>query len=106
MKIKTGDKVKVLAGKDRGKEGKVVQVLFNQKKKLYYVVVEGVNLLKKHLRANKQGTQGQVIELPAPMPVSRVMLIDPKSGKPTRVGFKVEGKEKKRIARVSGEMID
>lgn len=106
MKIKTGDKVKILAGKDRGKEGKVVQVMFNSTKGLYYVVVEGVNLLKKHMRPSKKGAQGQVIELPAPVPASRVMLIDPKSGKPTRVGFKVEGKEKKRIAHVSGEMID
>jgi large subunit ribosomal protein L24 len=106
MKIKTGDKVKVLSGKDKGKTGKVVQVLNNKKTKQNFVVVEGLNILKKHMRARRQGEQGQVIELPAPMHLSNVMLLDPKSGKATRVGFKQEGSTKKRIAKVSGEFID
>ena len=106
MKIKTGDKVKVLSGKSRGKIGKVVQVLENKQKRQLYVVVEGANILKKHLRPRKQGEKGQTIELPAPLHISKVMLIDPKSGKPTRVGFKKEGEEKKRIAKISGEFID
>lgn len=101
MKIKTGDKVKILKGKDAGKTGKVVQVLTGE-----YVVVEGANILKKHMRARKQGEKGQMIELPAPIRVENVMLIDPKSGKPTRVGFKKEGDEKKRVAKVSGEFIE
>ncbi len=106
MKIKTGDKVKVLSGKSRGQEGKVVQVLHNKKNNKDYVVVEGANLLKKNLRPRKQGEKGQIIELPAPLQISKVMLIDPKSGKPTRVGYKMEGQEKKRVAKVSGEFID
>lgn len=106
MKIKTGDKVKVLSGKSRGKTGKVIQVLENKQKRQFYVVVEGANLLKKHLRPKKQGEKGRTIELPAPMHISKVMLIDPKSGKPTRVGFKQEGNEKKRVAKVSGEFVD
>jgi len=106
MKIKTGDKVKVLVGKDRAKTGKIVQVLYNKVKNETYVVVEGVNILKKHMRSRKQGEKGQVIELPAPMHISNVMLIDPKSDKPTRVGFKIEGKDKKRVAKRSGEFID
>jgi len=107
MKIKTGDKVKVLSGKDKGKTGKVIQVLFNKRKAGFYVVVEGANILKKHLRAGgRHGEKGQIIELPAPLHMSKVMLIDPKSDKPTRVGYKREGNEKKRIARVSGEFID
>ncbi len=101
MKIKIGDKVKILKGKDAGKTGKVVQVLTGK-----YVVVEGANILKKHMRARKQGEKGQIIELPAPIRVGNVMLIDPKSGKPTRVGFKQEGNEKKRVAKVSGEFIE
>ncbi len=106
MKIKTGDKVKVIKGKDAGKEGKVVQVLKNKESGRYYVVVEGVNILKKHMRPRRQGDKGQVIELPAPLSISNVMVIDPKSGKPTRVGFKKEGDEKKRVAKVSGEFIE
>lgn len=101
MKIKTGDKVKILKGKDAGKTGKVIQVLTGE-----YVVVEGANILKKHMRARRQGEKGQMIELPAPIRIGNVMLIDPKSGKPTRVGFKKEGNEKKRVAKVSGEFIE
>ena len=106
MKIKTGDNVKVLSGKDRGKTGKVIQVLHNKQIDKYFVVIEGLNLLKKHMRAGRQGDKGQVIELPAPMHMSNVMLIDPKTDKPTRVGYKQEGSDKKRIAKRSGEFID
>lgn len=106
MHIKTGDKVKVLSGKDRGKTGKVVQVLKNKRNEKVYVVVEGVNVLKKTVRARRQGEKGQIIELPAPLHISKVMVIDPKSGKPTRVGYKMEGEEKKRVAKVSGEFIE
>lgn len=106
MKIKTGDNVKVLSGKDKGKTGKVVQVLVNKSTLQSFVVIEGVNILKKHLRAGGKQQKGQIIELPAPIHVSNVMLIDPKSGKPTRVGYKKEGDTKKRVARVSNEFID
>jgi len=105
MKIKTGDNVKVLSGKDRGKTGKVIQVLTHPKKKQKYVVVEGLNLRKKHLKAQKRGEKGQTIELSFPIHASNVMLIDPNTKKPTRVGFKVEGKDKKRLAKRSGEYI-
>ena|SRR3989338_5995338 len=105
-KIKTGDKVKVLSGKDRGKTGKVIQVLVNKQKGRFFVVVEGVNVLKKHVRTKQRGQKGQIIQLPAPIDISNVMVIDPKSGKPTRVGFTIEGKEKKRVAKRSGEYID
>jgi len=106
MKIKTGDKVKVLIGKDKSKTGKVVQVLNNKKNNQMYVVVDGANLLKKHMRPRRQGEKGQIIELPAPIHISNVMMIDNKTGKPTRVGYKQEGTEKKRIAKKSGEFID
>lgn len=106
MKIKTGDKVKVLSGKDRGKTGKVVQVLQNKKNGQSYVVVESVNILKKHMRSGRRGEKGQIIELPAPIHMSNVILIDSKSGKPSRVGYRQEGNEKKRVAKVSGEFID
>lgn len=106
MKIKTGDKVKVLTGKDRGKTGKVIQVLQNKRTEQFFVVVEDVNMLKKHMRPQRRGDKGQVIELPAPIHISNVMLLDPSSSKTTRVGYKKEGKEKKRVAKVSGEFID
>jgi large subunit ribosomal protein L24 len=104
MKIKKGDNVKVLAGKDRNKTGKVVQVLVDESNRAF-VVVEGINKLKKHLRTRKTGEKGSVIELPAPIPMSRVMVIDAKTNKPTRVSFRIEGDKKVRVAKKSGEII-
>lgn len=108
MKIKTGDNVKVISGRkeNRGKSGKVLQVLNNKSNGKLYVVVEGVNLRKKHLRTKKAGEKGQTIELAAPIHISNVMLIDPKTNKTTRVGFKKEGNTKKRVAKKTGEYID
>lgn len=105
MKIKTGDNVKILSGKDRGKTGKVIQVLTHGKTKEHFVVVEGHNMRKKHLRA-AQGEKGRVIELAAPMHISNVMLIDPGSKNPTRVGFKKDGTTKQRIAKRTGSVIE
>ena len=105
MKIKTGDNVKVLLGKDNGKTGKVIQVLKYKKNDQTYVVVEGLNIRKKHLRSKKSGEKGQTIEISFPVHVSNVMLIDPNSKKPTRVGYKTEGESKKRVAKRSGEYI-
>lgn len=106
MKIKTGDKVKIISGRERGKTGKVLQVMKRRKTSQYYVVVEGLNLRKKHLRPSRSSEKGQVIELPAPVHMSAVMLIDPKTNKPTRVGYKMEGSDKKRVAKRSGEYIE
>jgi len=105
MKIKTGDNVKVLSGKDKNKTGKVTQVLLNKKNNQSYAVVESLNLRKKHLRTQKRGEKGQTIELSFPIHISKVMLIDPNSKKPTRVGYKIEGKDKKRVSKRSGEFI-
>ncbi|OGH77775.1 MAG: 50S ribosomal protein L24 [Candidatus Magasanikbacteria bacterium RIFOXYC2_FULL_40_16] len=105
MKIKTGDNVKVLSGRDRGKTGKVIQVLKSKKNGQNYAVVEGVNLRKKHLKTRKAGEKGQTIELSFPIHISNVMVIDSNTKKTTRVGYKVEGKEKKRISKKSGEFI-
>lgn len=105
MKIKTGDNVKVLAGKDRGKTGKVIQVMKHKKNGRMLVVVEGVNMLKKHLKSREAGKQGQTIELPAPVDMSNVQLIDPSSKKPTRVGYSVTGDDKKRVSKKSGDVI-
>ncbi len=91
MHIKKDDKVKILAGKNKGKTGKVLQVLYLKKgnKKKIKVSVEGVNLLIKHIKSGREGEKGQRIEFPAPLDISNVMLICPKCGRPTRVGYKV-----------------
>ncbi|MFA7654206.1 MAG: 50S ribosomal protein L24 [Candidatus Magasanikbacteria bacterium] len=102
MKIKTKDKVKILSGKDKGKEGNVIQIFSAEKK----VVVEGVNIMKKHLRSRKQGEKGQVIELSAPLSVGKVILLCPKCNRATRVGFKLEAGAKKRVCRKCKELID
>lgn len=102
MKLKSGDKVKVLAGKDKGKEGKIIQVFKTQDK----IVVEGVNIMKKHLRSKKRGEKGQKIELSAPMHASKAALLCPKCGKPSRVGYKFEAKEKKRVCGKCEQFID
>lgn len=104
MKIKTGDNVSIIHGKDRGKTGKIIQVLTDKKSKEKYVVVEGANVLKKHLPA-RGGESGRVIELPAPMAISNVMIIDEKTNRPTRVGYTIDGDTKKRVAKTSNTPI-
>ncbi len=89
MKIKKGDKVKILTGKDKGKIGKVLQVFPEQNR----ASVEGLNLLIKHLRPRREGEKGQRIEFPAPINLSNLMLVCPKCNKPTRAGYRtVESK--------------
>ena len=100
-KIKKGDKVIVLAGKDRGAEGEVVEVM----PKADRLVVRGVNMIKKHQRQT-QTEQGGIVTREASIHVSNVALRDPSTGKATRVGFKIEDGKKTRIAKASGEVID
>lgn len=96
-KIKKGDTVIVLSGKDKGKEGAVLSVQPTKGK----LVVAGVNVVKRHTRAS-QTNAGGIVEKELPVDVSNVAIKDPKDGKPTRVGFKVDGKTKVRIAKRSG----
>lgn len=108
MKIKKGDKVKIVIGKDKGKTGKVLQVFPSQRR----ASVEGLNLLIKHMRPQQQGEKGQRIEFPAPLDLSNLKLICPKCSKESKVGYKIlkpEGKEKSkkvRICKKCGEVID
>lgn len=101
LRIKTGDTVIVLTGKDRGKKGKVTQVLPSQRQ----LVVEGVNQMTKNIRGRKQGEKGQRVQFNSPIHISNVMFVDPKSGKPSRLGTQVV--EKRRIRRVvrTGETV-
>lgn len=101
MKIHKGDTVIVTTGKDRGKSGTVLRAF--PKKNL--ILVEGMNIVKKHQKAKRESSVGQVIERSMPIKVANVALKDPKGGKATRVGYKIEGGKKIRIARGSGSKI-
>ncbi len=113
MKIKRNDTVKILSGKDKGKTGKVLKVLLSsQSKDKARVVVEGLNLRYKHIKARRQGEKGQRIMFPAPLSVSKVALVCPKCGKTTRVGYKVleqkletTREKKQRICKKCGSVI-
>ena len=101
-RLQKGDSVVVIAGKDKGKKGKVMR-LFPETDK---VIVEGVNLVKRHMKPNPRMQQGGILEREQPFAASNVMLVDPKTGKGTRVKFKTDDKGKKiRVAVKSGEEI-
>lgn len=104
LKVKKGDQVLVIAGKDRGKRGKVLRVQADDQR----IVVEGVNFIKRHTRPNPQRRiQGGIVEREAPIHLSNVMVISPDSGRPTRVGFKyLEDGRKVRYAKVDGAILD
>ena len=100
LKIKKGDTVKVIAGKDNGKEGKVISVDPKNGK----VVVEGVNIIKKHTKPSMANQNGGIVTMEAPIDASNVMYLH--KGKPTRVGFKIEKDKKVRFAKSTGDVID
>ncbi|HET7876882.1 MAG TPA: 50S ribosomal protein L24 [Methylomirabilota bacterium] len=101
--VRKGDTIMVIAGKERGKRGKVLRVLPDEGR----VVVERINMIKKHQRPTQKVRQGGIIEREGSIHLSNVMLVDPASGKPTRVGMKelTDGR-KVRVARKSGEILD
>ncbi len=102
MFIKTGDKVRVIAVKDKGKEGIVKKILADENR----VVVEGINMIKKHQKPNNANPNGGVIDTEAPISASNVMLIDPSTNEPTRVGYKFVDGKKVRVAKKSGKTLD
>ena len=101
MKIKRGDNVIIISGKDKDKTGKVLRVLSGKE----VAVVEGINMKKKHQKPRRSGQKGQIIEFAAPVHVSNIMLIDPKTKKRTRVGFKIQKGKKVRIAKRSNTIL-
>lgn len=102
MNFKTGDKVRVISGKDKGKEGKITHVLRKENR----VVIEGVNIVKKHVKGNGQ-TPGSITDVEAPINASNVMILDPKTNKPTRIGHIINKDGKKiRIAKKSNSSLD
>ena len=102
MNFKVGDKVVVIAGKDKGKEGTILQTLKNENK----VIVEGINVIKKHMKPNGQ-QNGEIIEKEAPIHASNVMILDPKTKKGTRIGHTVDKNGKKiRVCKKSNTNLD
>lgn len=100
-KLKTGDKVVVVSGSNKGKEGKILKVLEDK------VLVEGVNIVKKHLKPKNNNGNGEIVETEAPIHKSNIMLVDPKTKKPTKVKIETDNKGKKvRISKKSNEKID
>lgn len=102
MHVKKGDKIQVISGKDKGKQGVILFALPKEDR----VIVEGVNIVKKHAKPSQGNPQGGIIEQEAPIHVSNVMPLDPKTNEPTRVGHKVIDSKKVRIAKKSGEELD
>jgi large subunit ribosomal protein L24 len=102
MKIKKGDQVMVISGKDKGKRGRVIEVLTRKRK----VLVEGLNILKHHLRQNRQrGVAGGIVEREAPIDVSNVMIVE--GGRPVRVGYQILQDERKvRVSKKTGAVIE
>ncbi|MBI1971317.1 MAG: 50S ribosomal protein L24 [Candidatus Wildermuthbacteria bacterium] len=95
LKIKKGDTVLMISGKDRGKTGKVIRA-FPQSGR---ILVEGVQIRKKHIRPRRSGEKGQVVQQPSPVAISNVKLLCPKCGKPARVGYRVEANTKHRVCK-------
>ena len=102
MKLKVGDKVVVISGKDKGKEGKIIKTLREQNR----VIVEGVNVVKKHIKP-RGNEAGSIVEVEAPIHASNVMILDPKTNKRTRIGHEIDKNGKKiRVAKKSNSAID
>ncbi|MBI2640237.1 MAG: 50S ribosomal protein L24 [Candidatus Sungbacteria bacterium] len=99
MKIRKGDTVKILSGKDRGKTAKVFRVYPKEER----ILVEGLNLKKKHVRSKRQDKKGEVVLIPAPFPVSKAILVCPSCKKPARVGYKIKDpSQKTRVCKKCG----
>ncbi len=101
MKLRKGDQVEVRTGKDSGKRGEILQVFPSANR----VLVKGANMVMRHRKPRKEGEKGERIEKEAPIHISNVMLVCPHTGKPTRIGYRIEGGEKVRFSKRSGKTI-
>lgn len=100
IRIKKGDLVRVIAGKDKDKEGKVVSIDIKNRK----AIVEGINMVTKHAKPSAQNQNGGIVHQEAPIDISNIMLVH--KGKTTKIGYKIDGDKKVRIAKSTGEVID
>ncbi len=101
MKIKKGDTIKIIVGKDKGKTGKVLKVLPKKNK----VLIDGLNLYKKHVRPKRQGEKGEIVSVPRPLDISSVILICSACGKGVKVGYRLDGETKIRVCKKCGAAI-
>ena len=95
MKVKKGDTILIISGKDKGKTGKIIKALPKEGK----ILIEGLNLRKKHVRPKKQGEKGQIVQVPSAINVSNIKIICPKCGKAVRIGYSIDKGVKKRICK-------
>lgn len=102
MRVKKGDKVQVIAGKDKGKQGVILQVYPKKER----VIVEGINVVTKHAKPSQINPQGGILEFEAAIHASNVMLLDPETDEPTRIGYEIIDGKNVRIAKRSGKQID
>ena len=103
MNLKIGDKVIIISGKDKGKEGKVLKIIRENQR----ILIEGINIIKKHVKPNANNEQGGIVEQEASIHISNVMIIDPKTKKRTKIGHSIDKDNKKiRIAKKSGQKLD
>jgi large subunit ribosomal protein L24 len=100
-RIRKGDTVEVISGDDKGKSGRVLSVDWDKQR----VLIERVNMVKRHQKARRQGAQSGIIEKEAPVHLSNVQLFDPKAGRGTRVGVRIDGGKRERVSKVSGETL-
>ncbi len=101
LKIKAGDNVRIIAGDHKGNEGKIVRVLKDKNK----AIIEGINMVSRHEKPSARNPQGGIVKKEAPIHISNLALIDPKSGETTRVGYETKDGEKVRVSRKSNEVI-
>ena len=101
LHIKSGDKVQIITGKSKGKQGVITKVFPSD----YRALVEGLNMVTKHRKPTQQGEKGEIVQMEAPIHISNLMLVDPVSGKPTRVGRRLEGDKLVRYAKKSNQTI-
>ena len=101
MKLKKGDNVLITAGKDKGRTGKITRAFPKDLK----ILVEGINLKKKHVRPKREGEKGQIVAIPAPLDISNIKVICPKCGKATRIGYRTEGENKNRVCKKCKQII-
>jgi len=101
MKLKVGDNVVVTKGKLRGKKGKIVRIFISEQK----ILVEGLNIIKRHVKAKMRGQKGEIIKVARPLPVANIKLVCPHTGKGTRVGYKISEEKKQRISKKSAKII-
>lgn len=95
MKLKKGDQIIVIAGKDKGRKGKIEKIF----PKIHSVLIPGINMVKKHIKPKKEGEKGGIVEIAKPIDISKLALLCPKCGKPTRVGYLITKDKKERICK-------